>query len=163
MSLRSKGLSAFIGMLVITASGAFAAQVEVPESTLMLTSDYIVAGNVVAQHSYWDSAHELINTDYTVRVTEPIKGCLAASEVKITVLGGEVGDLKLVVTEQPVFQVGEKVLLYLEKPTDGKVRLNCGSQGKYTIVNGVIKETGEKVEAFKSRLRTVLDKSPREE
>ena len=163
MSYGTKTLGVLLGLLFLTASSGFASQVEVSEGTLMLTSSYIIAGSVIAEHSYWDSAHELIYTDYTVKVAESLKGNLASSEVKVTVLGGVVGEIKLVVTEQPVFQVGEKVLLYLEKPADGKVQLTCGSQGKYTIVNGVIKETGEKIETFKSRLRTTLDQTPREE
>lgn len=72
-----------------------------------------------------------IYTLVTLSVEQTIKG-ETEGEVVIRVLGGEVGELEMMVTDTPSFQVGERAVVFLDKG-EGIFTVVGGFQGKFTI------------------------------
>jgi hypothetical protein len=103
---------------------------------LVAKANTIVEGDVVSSNSHRSSDGKLILTDYLVSVKESIKGN-APQTVTVTTIGGKVGNTVLRVSGMPVFQNGEKIVLFLEqsKAYTTVVGLN---QGKFTISNGEV-------------------------
>jgi hypothetical protein len=82
-------------------------------------SDAIVVGHVVDKHSYWQERK--IVTSITLDVEQHIKNLAgeASSTVEIVIPGGKVGDIALKMDQAPVFEIGEKVMLFLKEVQDG--------------------------------------------
>lgn len=61
---------------------------------LVRTHSKIVVGEVVDVHSYWNHDGTFILTDVRISAEQVVKGRLEEqSEITVTLLGGEVGDL----------------------------------------------------------------------
>jgi hypothetical protein len=82
-------------------------------------SDAIVIGHVVGKHSYWQD--KKIVTSVTVDVEQSLKHAdgKAAPSVELIIPGGKVGDIALEIDQAPVFEVGQKVMLFLKKADRG--------------------------------------------
>ena len=81
-------------------------------------SDAIVVGHVVDKHSYWQD--KKIVTSITVDVEQHVKDSAGeASAVEIIIPGGKVGDIALEMDQAPVFEIGEKVMLFLKEVENG--------------------------------------------
>jgi hypothetical protein len=103
---------------------------------LIETANTIVEGSVVDAHTYRSSDGKLILTSYTISVQENLKGS-SGSTLTITTVGGRIGNTILHVAGMPVFQPGEKAVLFLEK--NGAFTTVVGlNQGKFGITNGVV-------------------------
>jgi len=143
--------------LAMAAQPVFAIMVKVPEAELIEKSSGIVIGRVIGERCYWNEQGTLILTDYAVQVSTCIKGDVSATVFSVTIVGGRIGDIRLVVSDVPTLIPGEEALLYLEKRADGRIGVKHGAQGKYTIVNGAILETGESVRSYVVRAKSHLD------
>ncbi|MCX5753172.1 MAG: hypothetical protein NTW97_05935 [Candidatus Krumholzibacteria bacterium] len=139
--------------IVMATQSAYSLMVKVPEAQLIKRSSGIVIGKVIGKQCYWSEDGALIFTDYTVQINKCIKGDPQVTLVKITVVGGHIGDIGLIVSDVPTFELGEEVLLYLETQANGKVGVKHGAQGKYSIVHDVIQESGESVRAYMARVK----------
>ncbi len=76
-------------------------------------SDVVVVGNVVSKNSYLESGK--IYTSVVIEIEEYIKNDSGESDsqIELKVLGGKVGDFAFEVDKAPVFEVGEKKMLFL--------------------------------------------------
>ena len=119
------------------AQSAFGLMEKIEVSELTAQADLIVVGEVKKIESRWDK--EGFFTYITIVVEQSLKGN-ANQEVSVRVIGGEVGDIGLKVSDEPEFKLGEKVKVFLK----GKEIYDIVGlyQGKYTIVDGeVLKPT----------------------
>ena len=106
-------------------------------------ADTIVQGTVISQGSAWNAQLTAIYTDVTVAVETTIKGSPVA-EVTFRIKGGIVGDIGMRTSTDPVFQDGERVLVFLD--TNGVVpRLVGQRQGRYTIKGSKVMKDGQMV------------------
>ncbi|MDX6613058.1 MAG: hypothetical protein QOD75_2244 [Blastocatellia bacterium] len=69
-------------------------------------SNLIVEGEVVSQHSFWDSQHRNIYTANLIDVYKVFKGTLSGSQITVITEGGTVGNRKQVVT--PALELSER-------------------------------------------------------
>ena len=108
----------------------------IPKAELARRSDVIVTGKVVGVKSYWNPEKTLIYTDVSIEPEEFTKGRMRRNAV-IRVVGGEVGEMSLVVDEMPVFSPGEQVTVNLVKGCDeGVFEVLGGAQGKGSTLGG---------------------------
>jgi len=71
----------------------------------------------------------------TIRVERYIKNDLGLATLEVSVLGGSINNMTVWVEDQPSFEVGERVLLFLSK-RGGVFYVNGLYQGKYRLKNG---------------------------
>jgi len=145
-----------IGLMPVAGS-AMIIQMSLPE--LVSQSDVIVRGEVTTTECRWVHCPygRIIVTDVTVAVGEPLMGSLDQPEVVIEVPGGVVGDLGLRVADAPQFTVNEEIMAFLS-PVDGfghRAVTNLHN-GKYTIRDQLIEETGEPVSEFTARVNATV-------
>jgi len=128
----------FVGLFPGLAS---AAMIKMSMEQLTTEADTIVKGAVINQESAWNDKHTEIYTDVTVEVEEVIKGS-PGGEVIFRCAGGIVGDIGMRTSIDPVFQDGERVIIFLStEDTPSKV---VGlSQGKYTVSNDEVTSDGQ--------------------
>lgn len=103
---------------------------------LVLKAQTIVEGSVIDAQTYRSPDGKLIFTRYTVNVEESLKGS-PAKTVIVTTVGGRIGNTVLHVSGMPVFQSGERAVLFLEQA--GAYTTVVGlNQGRFTLSNGEI-------------------------
>jgi hypothetical protein len=141
----------------MASQSASAIMLKVPEAELIKKSNSIVIGRVIGERCYWNEQGTLILTDYTIQISQCIKGDAKEAVSNVTVVGGRIGEIGLVVSDVPIMSPGEEVLLYLEKRGDGRIGVKHGAQGKCTITNDVIKESGESVRSYIARANNSLE------
>jgi hypothetical protein len=93
----------------------------------------IVTGRVLATKSEWNEERTKIYTYITISTQTFLKGDDRPQEMVIKKLGGEVGDIGMLVEGTSVFEEGEEVLLFLRKGRNGFHRIIGFSQGKFSI------------------------------
>jgi len=103
----------------------------------------IVLGTVTRQASAWNAQHTAIYTDVTVAIEEVIKG-LSGLEVTFRVAGGIVGEIGMRTSNDPVFQDGERVIVFLNTDS-APARVGGLHQGKYTVRDGMVKKDGQRI------------------
>jgi cysteine-rich repeat protein len=101
-----------------------------------------------------------------VLVDEALKGDFASGAITLKQPGGEVGGQRLVIYGSPSFRVGERVLLFLTRASDGSLHTSHLAMGKFGIA--VDPDTGSElaVRSFgRARLLTsrLRRASPRDE
>ena len=127
---------------------AIAASLAVPASAttlrrmgleeLVASNKTVVVGQVVDARSYWNKDKTFIMTDVRIAVNEVVKGN-AQNEVKVTLMGGRVGDLTTLIVGGAELIPGKSYLLFLnEESLPGMraqtVRDLC--QGAFDLVIG---------------------------
>lgn len=108
-------------------------------SQLVDESEVVVYGSVLDTRSYLMPSRGWVLTDTRIEVWNAVKGQVG-SEVTVTELGGEVGDLGMAVPGTARFERGEQVVVFL-KNVGGKWRTVGLIQGKFPVVD----EGGEKI------------------
>ncbi|WP_440946571.1 hypothetical protein ACSAZL_21455 [Methanosarcina sp. T3] len=100
-------------------------------------------------------SNEVIYRDVVISVNEYLKNSLSSNEVVVRVLGGTVGNLSMGAEDEPSFEPGEDVLLYLVDDTHPATKdlgpehfVVCGCfQGKFSLSeDGKAVSKGETVE-----------------
>jgi len=135
-------LVGLVGLGLFPGSGE-AAMIKLRLEQLAAEADTIVLGTVTSQASAWNAQHTAIYTDVTVAVEEVIKGTPGA-EVTFRVAGGIVGDIGMRTSNDPVFQKGERVILFLDT-REVPARIVGLHQGKYPVRDGTVKWDGRVV------------------
>jgi len=107
------------------------------EETLFALADYVLEGQVARIVSAWDEGRTTIYSLVTLAVSNRLKG-YPDNPVMIKHLGGQVGDVGLVVSTEPQFVVGEEVRVYLVRREDGNLWVLWGSEGKVSLDEPVI-------------------------
>lgn len=128
---------------------AIAASLAVPASAttlrrmgleeLVAGNKSIVVGQVLDSQSYWNKDKSFILTDVRIAVNEVVKGEVQDREIKVTLMGGRVGDLTTLIIGGPELIPGKSYLLFLnDEKLPGKkaqtVRDLC--QGAFDLVIG---------------------------
>lgn len=117
---------------------------------LTAESNRIVIGDVVEVTSFWNRDHTLIKSRIVVNVDDYIIGGGTGTET-LEMSGGTVDDLTLRVSVLPVFEVGDRVLLFLGNTEVGLVGF---FQGAYLT-------DGEQVARMGAGCRQVLSETLR--
>lgn len=99
---------------------------------LTRTSTAVLVGEAEAPRSFWNEKRTQILTEVKIRVDESVKGDLG-SETVITIPGGRVGNTMYEVSDMPVFEDGEQVLVFLWRHPSGRQLVTAGHQGKLAI------------------------------
>ena len=101
---------------------------------LAAMSPVVLVGEVNAVDSGWNPQKTRIHTRVLITPVEVLKGPADLGTVKVKFLGGQVGDTVAHLPGAPRFEVGEKVLVFLEPRKDRDGYLPVGFyQGKYKV------------------------------
>jgi hypothetical protein len=147
-------LFALIVLLVPVDSQGLLRKVELPE--MVSRAGTIVHGTVLSNECREDDRGAIF-TYTTIAVAEALTGSVAEDQIVIRNMGGKVGDRGLRVSDIPVFEPGEEVILFIEKePLVEETCLVGWEQGKYSARGGIVDRTGQTVEEFKSEVRRLL-------
>jgi hypothetical protein len=103
-------------------------------TSLFEKSSHVIVGNVLSVESRWDEKAATIFTYVKIHVEEHLKGNLTEDYVVIKHLGGEVGDIGLLVSDEPHFLVGEQIKAFLKKEENGYFSVVGGVAGKASLV-----------------------------
>lgn len=132
----------------------------------MLTeeADNIVIGKVGNQESYWEDGK--IFTNVTIFAKQHLKG-KNEKQITLTVPGGTVDGISATVSDAPLFEEDDEVLLFLKENNLKHDFIVLGwNQGKYTIKNNKIKENGAELSEFIKQIRanvTTIEKGKTEQ
>ena len=95
-------------------------------------SELIVHGTVLRSWSDWDNARQFIWTHYELQVSDTIKG-LPNVKLVVSEPGGIIGGTEMQIVGAPSYQVGDEVVLFLNRTPIGYLR-SCGwGQGKFGV------------------------------
>ncbi|MCZ6766830.1 MAG: hypothetical protein O7D32_07850 [bacterium] len=100
----------------------------------------VVQGTVSGVRSYWNQERSKIFTEATITVSATHKG-QNQGIVRVTQLGGVVGNVKMSVGAAIQWSNGEEVLLFLERYDKGSYQVFGFSQGKFDVERN--QDTGE--------------------
>jgi hypothetical protein len=103
-----------------------------PTEALTENSVAVIAGSVTGLRGV-ESESGRIFTLVDVKVEETLAGQVPSQAITLKEIGGRVGHRQEVYFGAPSFQVGEKVVLFLDVHPDGSLRSNHFALGKYTI------------------------------
>lgn len=86
----------------------------------------------------------IVKTDVTVRVAATLSGAdLTGKVIIVGQLGGQIGDDRVVVEEEPSAEKGATYVLFLRGFSDGKFGVVGGPQGRYAVRDGKLASLGE--------------------
>ncbi len=129
-----KSFVLIICLLGIAQTG-FSISVIIPsDDDMIISARAIVTGGVVSMGTAYDEKQERVYTYVTLRVQDVLKGDIKEQEIVIKQEGGQFGDRGEIIYGSPEFNVGERVLLYLETWPDGSLRVHQYFLGKFTIL-----------------------------
>ncbi len=122
-----------LSALIFAASTAIGATFLVPpDRTLVTASRAIVVATAGDSHGRW-APGGWIETVTELHVEEAIKGAIGTGEtIKVTELGGSVGEISYIVAGSPKYAPGERVLLFLETNDRGEWVAKNMVVGKFT-------------------------------
>jgi hypothetical protein len=125
-------------VFVLLASTARAATFIVPSDRVLVTaSKAIVVATAGTSHGRW-APDGWIETVTDLRIDEAIKGPVAAGEtIRVTELGGMVGEIGYVVAGSPRYAEGQRVLLFLEANDRGEWVAKNMAVGKFEYAEDV--------------------------
>jgi hypothetical protein len=125
-----------IGVLALLAASLAGATVLVALQVedLAQMSPVVLVGEVNTVESGWNPEKTRIHTRVQITPIEVLKGPADLGTVKVKFLGGQVGETVAHLPGAPHFEVGEKVLVFLEPRKDQDGYLPVGFyQGKYKV------------------------------
>jgi len=135
-------------LVLALASDSFALVKKMAPAELRDASSDIIVGRVTSSQSDWEG--DLIYTYYSIKVNEKVKGT-PPEFITVRVPGGEVGDVMLFVYDAANFDMGEDVFLFLNK-ANSHYEVTGWFQGKYSVKNGKVEDTGLTVDQFKANV-----------
>ncbi|MEN0067832.1 MAG: hypothetical protein AAGA48_37230 [Myxococcota bacterium] len=100
---------------------------------LVAESDSIVLGTVVDTHSVWDPQGRIILTDATIKVEHSLLGD-AKAVTEVRTFGGRVDDYTVLAHGFPTFDVGNRIVVFLQAAEDGTQRVTGYQHGLYKVV-----------------------------
>ena len=115
--------------------------------TLVKASSSIIRGEVVDSQAMWSESGDQIVTRVTIRVQKDFKRLVSEELITVEYLGGEVGEIGMMVSDSPQMLAGEEVIIFLEPSeasTDRQRFHVVGSaQGKFTLEeDGMVRTMG---------------------
>jgi len=118
-------------------------------------ADFILVGTVTNTASYGQDKQN-IYIQVTLSVEQTLKG-KTGGEVVIKVPGGAVGGIEMMVTDNPSFQSGERVVVFLNN-NQGIFTVFGGFQGKFTIDKNNMVSGNKQLTEFINELKAILAK-----
>jgi hypothetical protein len=142
--------------LVLTAQTGHAAMRKLNLVDIARQADIIALGTVTHQESAWDMHYTAIHTDVTVAVERAILGS-PGEEVTFRVAGGIVGSVGMRTSVDPVFQDGERIIVFLDTVTVPASVVGL-QQGTFTVQDSMVTVAGETIplEDFIAAIRTAM-------
>ena len=132
---------------------------------LTCDADCIVIGKVEQMDSRWNQERTQIYTYVIVSVRQYIKSLPEIGkpkEIIIKIMGGEVGDIGLKISDTPEFAQGEEVFLFVKIEKLPIFRVAGLFQGKYTVEEGKVKNKILKqefsLESFIAQIEKTMNK-----
>jgi hypothetical protein len=122
-----------LALLVVAAPVAASTFLALTPAQLVAQSNAVVEGEVLKISSFWSPSGRIILTEAMVRVTDTIAG-EAPSVVVLRTFGGEVSNYHVVAEGFPKFEVGQRLVLFLQHQADGTSEVTGYRQGQYRIV-----------------------------
>lgn len=92
-------------------------------------SDGCALARVVDERVHWNEARTLIVTTYTLEVEESLSGGVESGPILLHRLGGELDGLALGYDAMPVFQVGERAVVFMQRRAPGAYIVSGLRQG----------------------------------
>jgi hypothetical protein len=136
--LSFRSITAALAGLMLSGSAAWAAVMPMDVADLTTEANKIAIGDVVEVTSFWTADQSLIKSRVVVQVDDYLKffgqpeptleGEAPVNQEVLELSGGTVGDVTLTVSVLPMFEVGDRVLLFLD---DHETRLVGCYQGAY--------------------------------
>ena len=110
-------------------------------------------GTVTTQLSTWNDQLTAIDTDVTVTIEANLKGSRGV-DVTFRIAGGIVGDVGMRTSNDPVFQSGDRVIIFLDTARV-PFRIVGQHQGAFKISDGMVTRHGHRmaVDDFISAVR----------
>jgi hypothetical protein len=123
-------------MIVFYSKASFCAG-DFDYTNLILKSHLIVKAEITDKSSEWieDRNGKHIYTHVQANIIDFIKGNTQERSLRFRIIGGQVGNIREVVSYAPHFQIGENAILFLNVDP---IRLNGESNGKIKIHNDKI-------------------------
>ncbi len=146
-SWRTLGIALVLALASVLAMHGTASALVEPLTIDELTAraDSIVVGEVTDIACYEEGRGD-IYTLVTLSVEQAVKGG-PGNEVVLRVPGGEVGGLRLSVSDTPSFQPGERVVVFLEE-AGSAFKVSGWYQGKFAVVDNRVVETNQSLSSF---------------
>lgn len=135
-------------LLATWAAVAGGAMIPLTVEDLARNATLVIAGTVEDVTSYPPGSGGIIYSEATVRVRGTVVGATAAEYVKVRYMGGEHGALAFVVMEEPTFNAGEDVVLFLAPVAEGVYKCPDGVQGKLLVLDGTVVGVGKTENEF---------------
>ncbi len=110
---------------------------------LTILSDLVVEGVVADVESRWHQDHKFVYTYVTLSLDTLYKGSVDGETIVLEELGGTANDVYVEVSCTPEFEIGERVIVFVEVKNDYYYRAHGMCQGKFAIT--VDYETGEEI------------------
>ncbi len=184
MTMKGRIVAAALGFAALGLT-ADALMIKALLGDLVGGAEAIVVGRVTKVLSSWSLDNRLIVTLVSIEVEETIKGRTSPRTIAVQLAGGQIGDLRLAVSDEPSFAADETVLVFLRRlparfsPADSVLSLTSPdpvyeilekAQGKYSVgPDGLAQKTGYSllsadagndtslpIEELKARIRTLL-------
>ena len=140
-----------VAAVAATAQGAQALMLQLSLEELSDKADSIVMGTVESATAVWNEDRTAINTTVVVSVEEDYKNDRQQNTVSIVVPGGEVDGITQAVSDTPVFEPGERAVLFLNEKSrpilprgeiQPKIYELCGQfQGKLEVEGDKVRGT----------------------
>ncbi len=115
--------------------------IPVSEADLTQHATAIVIGTVNTIESYWDPQTRQIATHISISPQDVLKGSLAPGNLVLKQAGGTVGHQHAWLDGSPSFIRGEKVLVFVDRNSDGSARVDQLYLGKFSVFTD--KQTGK--------------------
>lgn len=125
----------------LTTTPAAAMMLPVPLDQAARGADAVVHARVLERASVMDPQTQVIHTDVTLEVLDTWKGALTKdSHITVRVMGGIVGDLGYWQEHEPVFDLAEECVLFLEARVSEPWRVHALEQGKFVVKAGIARD-----------------------
>lgn len=109
------GVFALVLALGVAAPASATTLVRAGLESLVSGNERVVVAEVRAAHSYWNEDHTFILTDVRLAATEVLKGDPRETELTVTILGGSVDDLTVLIVGGAELIPGKSYVLFLNE------------------------------------------------
>lgn len=120
---------------LVSSSRAAIANAAMNSTDMEEKASHVLVGKVENIESHWDEERGSVYTYVKVYVEERLKGTTQDEYVVIKHRGGEIGNIGLLVSDEPRFLLGEKVKVYLKLEASGEFTVLDGWKGKISLVS----------------------------
>jgi hypothetical protein len=128
-------------LTLFVCGGSFGSEAVLSPEFLAQKAEFVVRGKVLSKTFKRDLSKRIV-TEVEVQVSEVWKGEVKGSEIKLTQLGGILGEEIMTTSAQANYAIDEDVLLFLVKSDNGSLITVSAGHGKYQIDGSGTSATG---------------------